>query len=274
MTDFGGKLRQARERRGVSLRQIAANTKISVAALEALERNDVSKLPGGIFSRAFVRSYALEVGLNPDDTVREFLQRFDPDSPTPGAAHAPPLARSHAHTPARATAAAPSFLEEESVFESRQRMASVVLKIGVASAVLAGFILYFTLRERPPRAAVHDGAPLPAPAPEPAPTGSAETIRPDVVPATAQQPQPLTLELHPTAACRIVLTVDGARVLSRVMQPGEKETHRINGVAIVEVSDAGAFAFTLDGRPGRPLGQPGEATTARITRETAARYVQ
>src|SRR3954454_900876 len=80
MDDFGGKLRQARERRGISLRQIAASTKISAAALEALERNDISKLPGGIFSRAFVRSYAVEVGLAPDDTVREFLDRFNQDT--------------------------------------------------------------------------------------------------------------------------------------------------------------------------------------------------
>src|SRR5215218_10709633 len=73
---FGGKLRDARERRGVSLRQIANATKISIAALEALERNDLSKLPGGIFSRAFVRSYAIEVGLDPDAAVHEFLERF------------------------------------------------------------------------------------------------------------------------------------------------------------------------------------------------------
>src|SRR4029077_1499306 len=81
MDDFGGKLRQARERRGISLRQIAAITKISAAALEGLERNDISKLPGGIFSRAFVRSYAAEIGLDPDDTVREFLDRFNQDTP-------------------------------------------------------------------------------------------------------------------------------------------------------------------------------------------------
>ena len=79
MIDFGAKLRGARERRGVSLRQIAETTKISVAALEALERNDPSRLPGGIFSRAFVRSYAAEVGLDPEATVREFLERFNLD---------------------------------------------------------------------------------------------------------------------------------------------------------------------------------------------------
>ncbi len=81
MSDFGDKLRQARERRGVSLRDIAAHTKFSIASLEALERNDPSRLPGGIFARAFVRSYAAEVGLDPEATVREFVERFDIEPP-------------------------------------------------------------------------------------------------------------------------------------------------------------------------------------------------
>src|SRR5919107_707584 len=97
MNDFGGRLRQARERRGISLRQIAASTKISVAALEALERNDVSKLPGGIFSRAFVRSYATEICLDPDATVKEFLQRFEAPPPE---ADVPPRRASEEATPA------------------------------------------------------------------------------------------------------------------------------------------------------------------------------
>ena len=105
MDDFGGKLRQARERRGISLRQIASSTKIAAAALEALEKNDISKLPGGIFSRAFVRSYAVEVGLDPDETVKEFLDRFNQDAPPS----------------AEATAAA--IPEEEKQFEQRQRQA-------------------------------------------------------------------------------------------------------------------------------------------------------
>ena len=73
---FGAQLREARERRGVSLRQIANATKISVGVLEALERNDISQLPGGIFSRAFVRSYAIEVGLDPEATIQEFIAQF------------------------------------------------------------------------------------------------------------------------------------------------------------------------------------------------------
>src|SRR6202171_3051831 len=77
---LGSRLRETRERKGITLRQIANATKISVGALEALERNDISRLPGGIFSRAFVRSYAIEVGLEPEETIREFIAQFPHDS--------------------------------------------------------------------------------------------------------------------------------------------------------------------------------------------------
>lgn len=82
--DFGSVLKEARERRGIALRQIADDTKISVRALEALERNDISHLPGGIFSRAFVRAYALQIGLDPEKTVESFLRHFPHDSVTVG----------------------------------------------------------------------------------------------------------------------------------------------------------------------------------------------
>src|SRR5882724_9178912 len=82
--DFGSRLRDARERRGVSLRQIANATKISMGVLEALERNDISRLPGGIFGRAFVRNYAIEVGLDPEATIEDFITQFPNDSVTAG----------------------------------------------------------------------------------------------------------------------------------------------------------------------------------------------
>ena len=71
--DVGAWLRAARERAGLSLRQIADTTKLSVITLEMLERNRVSQLPGGIYRRAIVRSYASEVGLDPEVALRTFL---------------------------------------------------------------------------------------------------------------------------------------------------------------------------------------------------------
>jgi cytoskeleton protein RodZ len=129
MEDFGGKLRQARERRGLSLRQMAASTKLSTAALEALERNDVSKLPGGIFSRAFVRAYAIEVGLDPERAVREFLDRF------------------HQEAAPAAAIGAVTMTEEEREFQERRRKAARVVA-GAAALVLLGGALFFALRAR------------------------------------------------------------------------------------------------------------------------------
>jgi cytoskeleton protein RodZ len=129
MNDFGGKLRQAREGRGITLRQIAASTKISVSALEALERNDLSKLPGGVFSRAFVRSYAAEIGLDPDEVLREFLDRHD--------------------SPSAAITAA-GIGHEEAAFERRKKLAATVFLIALAvMLLLASGLVYYLLRNRP-----------------------------------------------------------------------------------------------------------------------------
>jgi cytoskeletal protein RodZ len=74
-------MRRLRERRGVSLKAIAAATKLSVAQLEALERNDLSRLPGGIFLRSIVRAYAREIGADPESAVQDCLAGLPPQAP-------------------------------------------------------------------------------------------------------------------------------------------------------------------------------------------------
>lgn len=125
--DFGLKMKRLREGRGVSLRQIADATKISIGVFEALERNDISRLPGGIFSRAFVRSYAIEVGLDPEQTVRDFLVQFPHDSVTDGSPHAP----QQGHAP-----------------RTKRHGRVVAIAALVAISVLIGVILFFTLATR------------------------------------------------------------------------------------------------------------------------------
>src|SRR3954466_14878391 len=121
---FGARLRDARERRGVSLRQIANATKISISALEALERNDISRLPGGIFSRAFVRSYAVEVGLDPESTIQEFITQFPHDSIAPGQATS-------------------TESEDYEAVESERRSATTFVRLIVWSIPIAAAMVYF-----------------------------------------------------------------------------------------------------------------------------------
>lgn len=85
-------MKRLRERRGLSLRDIADNTKLSVRALEALERNDIARLPGGIFSRGLVRAYAEQIGADPEATVQDFIARFPDASVTDGSSYPRPEA--------------------------------------------------------------------------------------------------------------------------------------------------------------------------------------
>jgi transcriptional regulator with XRE-family HTH domain len=73
---FGPTLRQQRERRGVTLDAIARDTNISAALFDALERNDVSRWPRGIYRRASFRAYAAAIGLPPEPALVEFGRLF------------------------------------------------------------------------------------------------------------------------------------------------------------------------------------------------------
>jgi transcriptional regulator with XRE-family HTH domain len=73
---FGPGLRRVRVQRGITVEQIAAATKVSADLWTGLERNDLSRWPGGIYARAYVRAYAVEIGADPEATVDEFCRCF------------------------------------------------------------------------------------------------------------------------------------------------------------------------------------------------------
>jgi cytoskeletal protein RodZ len=125
MDDLGARLRRAREERNLPLKDIAARTKISAAALEALERNDLSRLPGGIFGRAFVRAYAIELGLDPDQTVTDFQVSLEE------------VERQAAERGARRI----EITDDDRAFLERQRRAVRLLRIGVVVFAVAAVVL-------------------------------------------------------------------------------------------------------------------------------------
>lgn len=273
MGDFGGTLRSARERKGISLRHIANATKISMSALEALERNDFDRLPGGIFSRSFVRAYADEVGLDPDQTVADFLKEA-------GETFEPPPQIAAEDTPLLPERNDPALDFRQSWRPTRVfglgTWTLIVLLIGVPVAV------YLTVNamnraapvaaspaaeqspsaQQPQQAQQPGGAPLPA---APNPTGPIPDLEPG---------QTMRMVIAPTAECWVSLTVDGEVKLSRILAAGERETHEIREGAVLTVGDAGAIAFTINGRPSKPVGQRGVVETLRITRSNFKDFVQ
>lgn len=79
--DVGTRFKHARERRGFSLREVADRTKFSVFHLDALERGEFKRLPSGIFGRSFIRNYAIEVGLDPEELVRQAIEQWPEAAP-------------------------------------------------------------------------------------------------------------------------------------------------------------------------------------------------
>jgi transcriptional regulator with XRE-family HTH domain len=71
---FGTYLRRQRELYGLTLDHVAGVTKISKSLLAALEQDDVSKWPEGIFRRAFFRAYASTIGLDPAPLMDDFAR--------------------------------------------------------------------------------------------------------------------------------------------------------------------------------------------------------
>ena len=162
MESFGARLRRERERRKIAIADIAARTKIKASLFEALERNDVSQWPAGLFRRSFLRAYAEAVGLNPQETLRDFLANFPDPADSSAASGAAPEARAVAAAPAALPLAPPLPLplERTSILRltladtagplqvprvrlgSRRRWAAAACDLGVVlSVALLAFLL-------------------------------------------------------------------------------------------------------------------------------------
>jgi len=287
--DFGTYLREARERRGVSLKQIAATTKISLAALEALERSDMSRLPGGLFTRAFVRAYAREVGLDPEAAVREFVTRFPHDSVAEGP---PSVPQPH----------------DELEGERRRFPLRGPLRVaGVLVPVLLA-VAYFGLSDRlwkrsqgvetatvPAGAQQASQAPPPAAQPsQPPPAEGAapaapaagdrgaaagvnvaaeESILRTDQPAGPVEGAELRLTLSPQATCWVWVQADGVQALAELLQAGEQRELRAREEILLKLGDAGAMTYAINGVTGRALGASGAVVTVRITPENYRTYL-
>src|SRR5215211_5461983 len=71
---IGEQLRLAREERGIGLREICEQTRISVHYLEAIEANDYKRLPGGVFNRSFIKAYAKCVGYDEGEAIEGYTR--------------------------------------------------------------------------------------------------------------------------------------------------------------------------------------------------------
>lgn len=73
---LGEKLRQAREERDISISEVAEQTRISPLYIEAIENDDYSPLPGGIFNKGFIKSFAKFVGVDEEEALQDYARQL------------------------------------------------------------------------------------------------------------------------------------------------------------------------------------------------------
>jgi cytoskeletal protein RodZ len=253
MNEFGTHLKQARERRGISLRQIAAATKISTGQLESLERGDFSRLPGGIFSRAFVRAYAVEVGLDADETVRQYTELSDAQAAS-----------------ASNVVAALEITDDDRQFLERQRKAGVLLRVAgvvLLIAIAGGIGAWQVMKQR-------KAGSTPAPAADTTAPPAAEPSLAAVTPASSApaSAHAIFIEIKATASCWVSVTADGRSILSRSLAEGESQVIEADREIALQFGNAGAITWTVNGKPAKPLGVTGEVRRATITKDTLSSF--
>jgi cytoskeleton protein RodZ len=288
--DIGAYLREARERAGITLREVAAATKISVPALEALERNDVGRLPGGIFVRAFVRAYARHVGLDPDDTVRRFTDRF-PDAAVDGS-----RSRSEASAERLDVDAAPA---SGRLWRAVGWSLPIVLVIVYFS--FGGRLSWWGVRgpsasgqqaqveqvpPGPTTPILTTPATLPPPAPA-APAGTAEGTAALLSDAEARAAAP-TDESQGTAAregrfqltlasrglCWVTVRSNGVIVFTSTMKAGERKDVDVWGRVSLTVGNAGVIDMAINGQSARSLGGEGQVVTVLLNIDNLKTFLE
>ncbi len=269
----GERLREARERQKVSLHAIAEKTNISVRFLDAIEKNQFDKLPGGIFTRGFIRSYASLVGLDPDGTVTQFLS--DEPSQRDDDIDEAPARRTQGDGPGMGTLVlvGVGFLVLALVYLLRP--AWIGLQSSPAPHESVSPAVVSDADRSPPSSAT----PVVETASAPVTPASAATPSAPPAPMTTMQETgpaapkaPLRLVVAPSGRCWVQVSADGQMRVAREVAPGERLAVDAAERLQIVVGDAGNFAYELNGRPGKALGAAGQIARATILPSTVAQF--
>jgi len=268
--ELGTSFRKSRESLHLSIEKIAAETRINPRFLEAIENERFDLLPGGIFNRGFIRSYAVRLGLDPEEAIQGYEKLFNA-------------------------------VEAEPVQQETERVRGKTTKIPVYYVALAGLLMlvvvfYFLNRHRdaPVTAAnppVDDSAALASPAPIPTEVPTLEAIpaavlasvpTPEPPPAKPASVQPSLTSNTPSNASVVIelevreeswfkLSSDGSDVVSsEVLPAGTTRRYTATNSMNVSIGNAAGIALRVNGQSVSSLGRTGQVRNLTVTPTTSA----
>src|SRR5208337_2258273 len=303
MAGFGEYLRREREMRGVSLEEISTSTKISIRFLQAIENEELSKLPGGIFTRSFVRTYARYLGLDEERVLADFqlagqekpeidIHRISANRarPSGGALRTRIIAFLVAGVLLAGGYAL--FRYSRRIMEQQSSTPMVIAPSTTAGSTNPPTITSPGTNPSPTAAPLQSSAPV---QPENNPSLSAPSASPSAGPATAPgtleggPPSPgakanppnqsptseatsavaahtdLVLQVAATERAWVAVDADGKTVLQKVVNPNEVENLKAHNFFDVTMGNAQSVVLTLNGETLKPLGRRGEVKSIHLT---------
>jgi cytoskeleton protein RodZ len=254
--NFGEELRLAREARGISLREISEQTRISMRYLEAIETNEYKRLPGGIFNRSFIKAYAKYIGFDEQAALEGYARTMREQGDTDDDVATSP-SRSRVYTDGNSRSPIVTLL-------------LAILILGVLSLVVWGAKHWYERREAARAESSNPAAVNPQRAPAAANTAPA-------VPANATQPAPPADALHIQFKARgqkVWLTAfadDSKKAIKFALQADEAREFDPQQSLRVVYAPAKALEATINGRPVRV---PQDKAEMLITKDNYEQFLQ
>ena len=284
MPTFGEDLRREREMRGVTLEEISESTKISVRLLSALEADDFTKLPGGVFTRSFIRSYAQYLGLDEEHVLAEYKRSAQPgsDNDFSRLTAGKPLPSRTGSQPRTLPWVVAAVLLASGYAVYRYSHRSLEVPIGVAampvpsgpssggadSAALTGAQATAGTASGQEAGAQGNGAGASEP-----PNSRAQQTLANATSKAAEAPAQtavgegdLVLQVSTSDDVWLAVAADGKTVFQQLLPPDSVRSFRAKDSFDVTTGNAQGTTLTLDGEAQKPLGRHGEFKKVHLTR--------
>lgn len=249
MPSLGQELKQAREERGINLREISQATHIGMRFLQAIENDQFNQLPGGIFNRSFVRKYARQVGLDEDQVAARYEQ----------------LMVERGIEPPKTSV---NYLED---FEPRPSSGRIWLPALIFLILAAGAYAAYQYSTSTGIDSNQGAATSATPTPEPS---VAATPTPTPTPEAAQD-----LRLRVVASggdCWMRITSDETPPVTKILRTGESEEFVASERLLIDLGNVLVLTAELNGRPMKLEPNVGKTRLKNIvlTKENYQQYWQ
>lgn len=271
MESFGKRLKREREKRKITLDDISVSTKIATRFLVALEEDQFDQLPGGIFNKGFVRSYARHLGLDETQTIADFVAASEPVVPEVLPQDAPELAAMAERVPESARKSEGGIpwgifaivLLVLAVcfalwgFHSREKT-HVPRTSPVSTGAEKSSPIQQTTQadEDKPASAETTGAPPPAKPPEPVPGMARESASP-----SAAATDGFLLLVKARQDSWVAITADGQDILQETLTAPAEKSIEAHDRVVIKSGNVGALDISFNGKKLAPLGGQNEVKT-------------